>query len=43
MRPHLRRREAPPPLIDELIRLTYRAIIDGYAKRPRSDPRKKRK
>jgi len=30
-RPHLRRREAPPPLIDELIRLTYRAIIDGYA------------
>ena len=42
IRPHLRRREAPPPLIDELIRLTYRAIIDGYAKRPRSDPRKKR-
>jgi AcrR family transcriptional regulator len=28
VRPHLRRREAPPLLIDELIRDTYRAIVD---------------
>ena len=25
--PHLRRRESPPPVVDELIRLTYRAIV----------------
>ena|SRR5689334_674841 len=42
IRPHLRRREAPPPLIDEMIRLTYRAIIDGHAIRPSSNQRKKR-
>ena len=29
VRPHLRRREAPPLLVDELIRRTYRAIIDS--------------
>ena len=27
--PHLRRRESPPPVVDELIRLTYRAIVQG--------------
>jgi AcrR family transcriptional regulator len=27
--PHLRRRESPPPVVDELIRLTYRAIVHG--------------
>jgi AcrR family transcriptional regulator len=29
VRPHLRRREAPPPLVDDLIRTTYRAIVKG--------------
>jgi AcrR family transcriptional regulator len=27
--PHLRRREPPPPVVDELIRLSYRAIVQG--------------
>ncbi len=27
VRPHLKRREPPPPLVDELIRETYRAVI----------------
>jgi AcrR family transcriptional regulator len=27
--PHLCRREAPPPVVDELIRLTYRAVVDA--------------
>jgi hypothetical protein len=27
--PHLRRRESPPSIVDELIRLTYRAIVQG--------------
>jgi AcrR family transcriptional regulator len=27
VRPHLQRREAPPPLVDDLIRITYRAIV----------------
>lgn len=26
----LRRREKPPPIVDELIRTTYHAVIDGY-------------
>lgn len=30
VRQHLRRREPPPPIVDELIRTTYRAIVDGY-------------
>jgi hypothetical protein len=29
VRPHLRRAERPPALVDELIRLTYSAIIDS--------------
>jgi AcrR family transcriptional regulator len=27
VRPHLQRREAPPPLVDELIAATYRALV----------------
>jgi AcrR family transcriptional regulator len=27
VRPHLQRREAPPPLVDDLIRITYRAVV----------------
>ena len=30
VRPHLHRREVPPPLIDDLIRVTYRAIVNGH-------------
>jgi AcrR family transcriptional regulator len=30
VRQHLQRREPPPPLIDELIRITYRAVLDDY-------------
>lgn len=30
VRGHLRRRETPPPLVDELIRVTYRAVVDAY-------------
>jgi AcrR family transcriptional regulator len=30
VRQHLRRREPPPPIVDELIRITYRAVVDGY-------------
>jgi AcrR family transcriptional regulator len=30
VRQHLLRREKPPPLVDELIRETYRAIVAGY-------------
>jgi hypothetical protein len=26
---HLERREAPPPLVDDLIERTYRAIVRG--------------
>jgi len=29
VKPHLRRREPPPPLVDELITKTYRAIVGG--------------
>jgi AcrR family transcriptional regulator len=29
VKPHLKQREAPPPLIDDLIAATYRAIVDG--------------
>ena len=29
VRPHLQRREAPPPLVDELISASYRAVIAG--------------
>lgn len=29
---HLKRREPPPPLVDKLIRVTYRAVIDEVAR-----------
>jgi AcrR family transcriptional regulator len=36
VRPHLKRREPPPPLVDELIRATYRAVITPRARRKSS-------
>jgi hypothetical protein len=27
---YLQRRERPPPIVDELIRTSYRAVVDGY-------------
>lgn len=30
VRQHLQRREPPPPIVDELIRATYRAVVDEY-------------
>ena len=33
VKPHLQRREPPPPLVDELIIKTYRAIVDDTAAR----------
>jgi AcrR family transcriptional regulator len=30
VRQHLQRREPPPPLVDELIRITYRAVVADY-------------
>ena len=30
VRQHLRRSETPPPIVDELIRITYRAVVDAY-------------
>ncbi len=30
VRQHLRRREPPPPIVDELIRITCRAVVDAY-------------
>ena len=30
VRQHLRRRKPPPPLVDELIRTTYHAVIADY-------------
>src|SRR4249920_952524 len=30
VRQHLLRREPPPPLVDELIRTTWHAVVDGY-------------
>jgi AcrR family transcriptional regulator len=32
VRQYLLRREPPPPIVDELIRITYRAIVDGVPK-----------
>ena len=31
VRQHLIRREPPPPIVDELIRTTYRAVVEGYS------------
>lgn len=33
VRQHLQRREPPPPIVDELIRTTYRAIVADYQAR----------
>jgi AcrR family transcriptional regulator len=33
VRRHLERREPPPPIVDELIRVTYRAIVEDYRTR----------
>jgi len=33
VRQHLLRREPPPPLVDDLIRLTYRAVVADYRSR----------
>jgi AcrR family transcriptional regulator len=30
VRQHLHRRGAPPPIVDQLIRITYRAVIEDY-------------
>jgi AcrR family transcriptional regulator len=30
VRQHLQRREPPPPIVDELIRITYRAVVADY-------------
>ena len=39
VRQHLVRREAPPPLVDRLIRTTYRAVVADYrAQRRKSQP-----
>jgi AcrR family transcriptional regulator len=32
VKPHLQRREPPPPLVDDLIARTYRAIVKGVGK-----------
>jgi AcrR family transcriptional regulator len=44
VRPHLRRREPPPPLVDALIRATFEAIVsgDGALKAVTGARRKKR-
>jgi hypothetical protein len=33
VRQHLQRREPPPPIVDELIRITYRAVVADYRSR----------
>jgi len=33
VRQHLQRREMPPPIVDELIRITYDAVIADYRAR----------
>jgi len=30
VRQHLQRREKPPPIVDELIRITFRAVVEEY-------------
>jgi AcrR family transcriptional regulator len=43
--PHLLRREVPPPMIDELIRVTFRAIVESHGpakKARRASPTKRR-
>ena len=41
VRPHLHRREPPPPLADDLVRRTYHAIVDGERVETRSGGRRK--
>ena len=36
VRQHLHRRELPPPIVDELIRITYRAVVADYRARQRA-------
>ena len=36
VRQHLHRREPPPPIVDELIRITYRAVVADYQTRRNS-------
>jgi hypothetical protein len=36
VRQHLLRREPPPPLVDRLIRVTYRAVVADYRRERRS-------
>jgi AcrR family transcriptional regulator len=36
VRQHLLRREPPPPLVDRLIRVTYRAVVTDYRREARS-------
>ena len=38
VKPHLRRREPPPPLVDELIARTYHAIVGRGRNRPKRAP-----
>ena len=35
VRQHLLRREPPPPLVDRMIRTTYRAVVADYRTRSR--------
>lgn len=35
VRQHLQRREKPPPIVDTLIRITYRAVVEEYRGRGR--------
>jgi AcrR family transcriptional regulator len=37
VRQHLERRELPPPIVDDLIRVTYRAVVDEHRTKTRSD------
>jgi AcrR family transcriptional regulator len=37
VKPHLQRRERPPPLIDELIAKTFHAIVDGAGRNSDAD------
>jgi len=36
VRQHLRRCEPPPPIVDELIRITYGAVVADYRTRPKA-------
>ena len=38
VRQYLSSREPPPPIVDELIRVTYRAVVDGYRRSAATAP-----